>query len=305
MNDTTIHIIPVKSVTKPFRVYLAINTTNGHIYVGKESGYLFKRRDLHFAEARRGSKRAFASALNEFGFGAFSFVYVFQTDNEEDANNQERKLIAQLHTHVGQGGAGYNMSNGSQGGCRWTFEEVQKIALRYKERLHWAKGHSASYYSARYHGWLDRVTVHMKTNQQTWTRSAILECANRSKTMFEFKKKNRKAYDAARQRNMLSEIAAKKIKSKANIGTPVMMDDTVFFISLAEAARSIGSFSANILACVEGRRRSAKGHWFRLATAAEIAAHGYSSQFSDHIPPTIAAKLRASRSPRGKNAISK
>ncbi|MEY4066523.1 MAG: hypothetical protein RIR26_2731 [Pseudomonadota bacterium] len=292
MSDTSFRIIPPRSINRTFRIYLAINRCNGFIYVGKESGYLHKRRDLHFAEARRGCTRAFSSALREFGFENFSFHYVFQTNVETEANERERKLISKLATNGAQGGAGYNMTNGSQGGCRWKFEDVQKIALMYNERLQWARGHPSSYYTARYHGWLNRASSHMNCKLQQWTSAKVLKSARRYKTMFEFKTMDRKAYDAARQRGMLEQIASRMLKSKATIGTPVMMDGLHYFKSISDASRAIGAPSANIHACLYGRRKIAKGHLFRLATKQEVAVHDPSIQFADYEPPTVETSIR-------------
>lgn len=65
MINSSIPIIPRWKIILPFRVYIVLNLQNGFAYVGKESGFVGKRRRDHISDAKRGSQRAFACAIRE------------------------------------------------------------------------------------------------------------------------------------------------------------------------------------------------------------------------------------------------
>lgn len=259
-------------LTATFRIYVVTNKINGKRYVGKESGYIGKRWHLHKAEAKRGKTTLLATAIREHGHEAFSVIYVFQTEDENQVKRKEEELIKKLGTHY-KNGSGYNMTTGSQGGVQWTKEAILAIAAKFNRPIDWYRSDSASYYAARYHGWLDLAFPKGKKAKGEWTESEIRDAAKKYPTSSEWKIKDKRTYDAVAYRKMLPELT-RHMRFTIHAGRPIIMDNEKLFWSQTEAAEELGASVQNISACIKGRRNTTKGHVFRLATYNEVVAQG-------------------------------
>lgn len=63
-------------------VYHAINRVNGKRYVGKTSQSFSDRQDQHRASSERGAQYPFSRAIRKYGFDAFDWVVVFESEDE-------------------------------------------------------------------------------------------------------------------------------------------------------------------------------------------------------------------------------
>ena len=93
-------------------VYLAENTVNGKCYVGKTAGRLCNRKSVHKAYAKRGSKFPFHRAIVKYGFEAFRWRILEETDDPTELAEIEKRCILWMETKVPYG---YNLTDGGDG----------------------------------------------------------------------------------------------------------------------------------------------------------------------------------------------
>ena len=109
-------------------IYLAKNTANGKVYVGKTNN-LPKRKREHFLDRRR--EHLFSRALHKYGENAFKWsVLEDRIETLECANERERYWIAQYNSYFKDPGSqGYNMTRGGDGGNMWNVKRVAVYTL--------------------------------------------------------------------------------------------------------------------------------------------------------------------------------
>ena len=93
-------------------VYLAENTVNGKSYVGKTTERLCNRKSVHKAYAKRGSKFPFHRAIVKYGFDAFKWRILEETDDPIELAEIEKRCILWMETKVPYG---YNLTDGGDG----------------------------------------------------------------------------------------------------------------------------------------------------------------------------------------------
>lgn len=95
-------------------IYQATNVVNNKMYIGKTIKTLKKRKQLHEADARRGSDYIFHKALRKYGVENFKWKILCKT-SEEQLNELEKFYIEKYKTHYSLN-SGYNMTYGGEGG---------------------------------------------------------------------------------------------------------------------------------------------------------------------------------------------
>lgn len=110
-------------------VYVITNKQNGKKYVGKTVQPLEVRWYGHVSSARRGDNGMLVCrAIKKHGVEAFDHVVLEECD-EASLGDREKHWIAELKTHVSQGG--YNLTLGGDGGLPgFEFSEASREKIR-------------------------------------------------------------------------------------------------------------------------------------------------------------------------------
>jgi group I intron endonuclease len=91
-------------------IYKIENSTNGHFYIGQTKTRLSARWSKHKQDARSGKGWVLAAAIRKHGESAFSISVIEECHSQEDLNQAEIRLIAELKPHynscAGGGGLG-------------------------------------------------------------------------------------------------------------------------------------------------------------------------------------------------------
>jgi group I intron endonuclease len=120
-------------------VYVAVNLTNGKIYVGATEKGTSARRQKHLANAKRGMSGKFYTALRKYGADEFEFVTIETCSCFFSALDSERKWIECLRPE-------YNLTSGGGGvkGLKFSEESKRKMSLAKKGRpAAWLSGPNA------------------------------------------------------------------------------------------------------------------------------------------------------------------
>lgn len=109
-------------------VYLLHNTVNDKLYVGKTVRTLDIRWKGHVNGANRdASDMMICRAIRKYGTGAFE-RWILEECCESIVNEREKFWIAELKTHVSQGG--YNLTFGGEGLAGYKFSDESKQRMR-------------------------------------------------------------------------------------------------------------------------------------------------------------------------------
>jgi len=133
-----------------YTIYRATNTENGHSYIGFDCNWPY-RKTAHKHAVKRGSKLVFHNAIRKYGWGAFEWTIIEQSnDREVMLNEREGYWIAKLNTHYLKGD-GYNMTDGGESTFGWVpaQETRDKISKANKGRPAWNKGKPSPWTSKR------------------------------------------------------------------------------------------------------------------------------------------------------------
>ncbi len=93
-------------------VYLATNTVNGKMYVGKGTYGLENRRASHEDIASKGKGNVFHCALRKYGFNVFKWERLYRSSDNEKLLEREIFYIKLLSTRCP---GGYNLTDGGGG----------------------------------------------------------------------------------------------------------------------------------------------------------------------------------------------
>lgn len=100
-------------------IYMALNTVNGKVYIGKTSGLLGKRINAHKRQSKK-RKWHFYNSIRKYGWDVFEWSVLEQCSTEEELNEMECHYIFQ-YKHYGKGV--YNMTDGGDGMSGWVPSE--------------------------------------------------------------------------------------------------------------------------------------------------------------------------------------
>ncbi len=116
-------------------VYLATNTINGKMYVGKTKWSISHRKYEHEHCTKRGSTLLFHRALRKYGFDVFTWSCLFRSNDDIKLFDREVFYIKLLNT---KGCCGYNLTDGGVAGwhhCESTKEKCYKTFSGCKHSL--------------------------------------------------------------------------------------------------------------------------------------------------------------------------
>ena len=114
-------------------IYMAVNTCNGFIYIGKTSRSLNIRISQHM---RTNSNTYFSRALHTYGFSAFEWD-ILEEPSESEVNNAERFWIGYFRSI---NACMYNLTAGGEGfSKKHTSETIQKMRQVHKGKIHSAE----------------------------------------------------------------------------------------------------------------------------------------------------------------------
>jgi predicted GIY-YIG superfamily endonuclease len=172
-------------------------------YIGLTYNY-DKRYDFHMR-----FHKEIISKTNKMGH---DFIMYNEQLLAEKAAEEEIKLIEKYRKK------GWNILNHHKGGGlgggheKWTFEEVEKEAKKYKTIKNFKKNAPKACNAAYRKGWMDRLRVHfmeLKKPNGYWTKKKILEVTKLCKTKKEFRDNHLNAFKAAIRLECLDEVQAK------------------------------------------------------------------------------------------------
>ena len=117
-----------------FKIYKITNLDNGKIYVGRTQRTVKERFQGHCR-----AKSLLGRAIRAHGKDRFSIEILAECDDFNEANELERRFIAEFHCKSPNG---YNLTDGGDGrlGCPHTEEERKKISEANKGQVPWIKG---------------------------------------------------------------------------------------------------------------------------------------------------------------------
>jgi hypothetical protein len=95
---------------------------------------------------------------------------------------------------------------------KWTFDEVQKEALKYDRLIDFQKKSSGAYGSALRNGWVDDITKHMVKKKNKYTYGEVKNVALLYHTLKDFREKNNGAYQAAKLNGWFDDVTSHMIK---------------------------------------------------------------------------------------------
>lgn len=105
-------------------IYCYTNKINGHKYIGQTNDIERRKREHRSCAQNVYSKQykdLFHSKLRQYGEENFSFTILEVVDNQEAANEAEKKWIEKYHTYSGDGYGGYNLNRGGKVDVTWLY----------------------------------------------------------------------------------------------------------------------------------------------------------------------------------------
>jgi len=116
-------------------IYVATNRTDGCRYVGKTVTTMKQRREAHEREAKERPLSLFHQALHQYGFDAFIWQIVIESEDDEELLWMEQISIEFLRSKIPNG---YNMTDGGEGmtGLQHSSETKAKIGEASRRRRH-------------------------------------------------------------------------------------------------------------------------------------------------------------------------
>lgn len=217
-------------------IYLATNTANRKVYVGKTNNFPKRKRE----HLRNKSSHLFARALRKYGESAFEWrILEDKIETLDEANDREKYWIAKYNSYFRNiGSNGYNMTPGGDGGSMWN---TKKIAV-YTLGGEFEKAFASVTECAKYLGVKNTTNVSAACDNRERT------CGGRMVVSFT-------------DEPLLNVIPHKKGTGRC---TPVYRIDpntkeTVRYESLTEA-ESQGFRRSGILGCINGRYKQSFGY---------------------------------------------
>jgi predicted GIY-YIG superfamily endonuclease len=107
---------------------------------------------------------------------------------------------------------------GSFYNLKWTKEECEKEANKYKTRFEFQINSHSAYNSARKNNWIDEICSHMTIKHKIWTKDKCEIDAYKYNSRSEYAKNNRNSWYAAKKHNWLDEICSHMIKLREKSG---------------------------------------------------------------------------------------
>jgi predicted GIY-YIG superfamily endonuclease len=163
------------------------------------------------------SKKRFNQHLNSIKSAVNKYIQetgltpIFKKHTDYISKEDAIKMEGQIEDQYRQNG--WKILNIAKTGAlgssilKWTFDEVQKEALKYKTRTEFENKNGSAYQAARKRGWLDDVTKHMTLlRPQRYTDEELKDIAKKYNNIKDFEENDYGAYQAAHNRGIYKDI---------------------------------------------------------------------------------------------------
>lgn len=90
---------------------------------------------------------------------------------------------------------------------KWTLESCLEDAKKHSRKSDWVRANKSAYYAAKIKGWFEECVAHMNQDKSEYTVSKLVEIASRFESRHAWKLQDKKSYDSAQRRGLLSDIA--------------------------------------------------------------------------------------------------
>ena len=131
----------------------------------------------------------------------------YQTRNEFQKYSENIYQVSRYHKWLDEICSHMILKRNHNGS--WTFENIQKEALKYNTRTEFSKKSSTAYSYALKNKWIDKICSHMieiKKRNGYWTKERCYDKALKYKNRRKFQEKSSSAYKKALENNWLDEI---------------------------------------------------------------------------------------------------
>ena len=208
-NEITSHMKPLGSFAK--RMIYAFEFPDNSVYVGLTFNSE-KRFDQHMKSVK--------SMVNKH-IVKTGLTPIFKKVTDYISKEEARKMEGQIEEQYRKDG--WNILNIAKTGAlgsniiRWTFDEIQKEALKYNTRVEFQKGSSSAYARAHKQNILDDVTKHMGPPQRKrYTYEQIKDAASKYTYVKDFRENHNGEYNSAKRKGFFNEITSHMIKRTHN-----------------------------------------------------------------------------------------
>jgi predicted GIY-YIG superfamily endonuclease len=203
-DEITLHMEPLGNIAN--RMIYAFEFPDNSVYVGLT--FNSKKR---FEQHMKSIKSAVNKYMVETGLTPV-FKKVTEYLSKEEAVKMEGQIEKQYKNN------GWRVLNVAKTGAlgssilKWTFDEVQKEALKYDRLIDFQKKSSGAYGSALRNGWVDDITKHMVKKKNKYTYGEVKNVALLYHTLKDFREKNNGAYQAAKLNGWFDDVTSHMIK---------------------------------------------------------------------------------------------
>lgn len=217
-------------------IYLATNTANGKVYVGKTNNFAKRKRE----HLNNKSRHLFARALRKYGEHAFEWrILESGIETLDEANDREKHWISRYNSYFrNRGSNGYNMTPGGDGGSMWNIKSIAIYTLDGK----FEKAFSSVTECAKYIGVKNTTTISAACDKPGRT------CCGRLVV----------SYDG----DPLPEIPPYKYENtrwKPVFRVDPFTKEAVAYKSLSDA-EAAGFARSGILGCISGKYKQSNGY---------------------------------------------
>jgi len=204
-DEITLHMEPLGNMAN--RMIYAFEFPDNSVYVGLT--FNSKKR---FEQHMKSIKSAVNKYMVETGLTPI-FKKVTEYLSKEEAVKKEGEIEEQYKNN------GWKVLNVAKTGAlgssiiKWTLDEIQKEALKYKTRNEFAKGSPSAYDSARRQGFLDDITKHMTlVKRNKYTYDELKDITSQYDKLVDFRTNHYGAYQAAKSQGFLDELTSHMYK---------------------------------------------------------------------------------------------
>jgi predicted GIY-YIG superfamily endonuclease len=204
-DEITNHMEPLGSFAK--RMIYVFEYPDNHVYVGLTCNYK-KRFDQHMNSINSAvNKHMVKTNLTPIFKKVTDFISI------EDAIKMETQMVEQYRKD------GWNILNVAKPGSigstvlKWTFDEIQKEALKYNSRGEFQKGSPNAYQKALKQNILDDIIKHMGPPlRKRYTYEQIKDVASKYTHLKDFRENHEGEYNASQRRGFFNEVTSHMIK---------------------------------------------------------------------------------------------
>jgi len=203
--EITVHMEPLGNFAN--RMIYVFEFPNKSVYVGLT--FNSKKR---FNQHMRSTDSTVNKYIQKTGLEPI-FKETTEYMSRENAIKKEEEIEEQYRKN------GWKILNiaktGALGGSiiKWTFDEVQKEALKYNKLTDFQRKSSGANLAALRNGWVNDVTKHMKKNNR-YTLKQLQDIASKYTSLKDFREKDNGAFQSAISKGLFNELTSHMSKGK-------------------------------------------------------------------------------------------